>query len=327
MGLNRFTWHGGGLAAARAQFGDGPWLDMSTGINPCPWPHAGAAAAAVDWQALPDESALRGLEQAAAAHFGCAAAHVCAVPGTEIGLRLIGDLIGGTGCHAVPGYRTHAEMLRASVAVADPESADGASLVLANPNNPDGRLLTPPMLRELLHRRGDHGWLLLDEAFADAHPQASLAGDIADAQRLVIFRSFGKFFGLAGLRLGFVLGPRPLLATLRARLGAWPICAAALAVGEAAYRDGTWIADTRDALQERAASLDAALCSKGYTVGGACPLFRLVRGVDGAALFDHLARQHILTRPFADRPDWLRLGLPGDAAGLARLVKALPSHG
>ncbi|WP_062781669.1 aminotransferase class I/II-fold pyridoxal phosphate-dependent enzyme [Novosphingobium capsulatum] len=325
--MNRFTWHGGGLAAARAQFGDGPWLDLSTGINPCPWPQAGALAAAVDWQALPDESALRGLEQAAAARFGCAADHVCAVPGTEIGLRLVGDLIGGGGCHAVPGYRTHAAMLRASVAVDDLAQAHGTSLVLANPNNPDGRLLTRAMLRNLLHRRGDNGWLLLDEAFADAHPQASLAGDIADAQRLVIFRSFGKFFGLAGLRLGFVLGPRALLAALRAQLGAWPLCAAALAVGEAAYRDAIWIADARAALQERAARLDAVLRGKGYTVGGACPLFRLVRGVDGAALFDHLAQQHILTRPFADQPDWLRLGLPGDAAGLARLVQALPSHG
>ncbi len=327
MGLRRFTWHGGGLAAARAQFGDGPWLDLSTGINPRPWPHAGAVAAAVDWRALPDERALRGLEQAAAAYFGCAAGHVCAVPGTEIGLRLVGDLLGSAGCHAVPGYRTHAEVLRASVAVDDLEGADGVSLVVANPNNPDGSLLTPAMLRELLHRRGDHGWLLLDEAFADAHPQHSLAGDIADAQRLVIFRSFGKFFGLAGLRLGFVLGPRALLAGLRARLGAWPLGAAALAVGEAAYRDTAWIAAERAALPERAAGLDTAMRAKGYAVGGACPLFRLLRGVDGAGLFAHLAQQHILTRPFADQPDWLRLGLPGDDAGLARLVEALPRHG
>ena len=179
MELTRFTWHGGGLAAARAQFGDGAWLDLSTGINPCPWPHA--AALPVDWQALPDEAALRDLERAAAAHFGCAAEHVCAVPGTEIGLRLVGalltgDLPGGGGFHAAPAYRTHGDMLRGSVAVDDPLAAPAGHLVLANPNNPDGRLLTPAMLQAMLHQRGEGGWLLLDEAFADTHPAQSLAG-------------------------------------------------------------------------------------------------------------------------------------------------------
>ena len=163
MELTRFTWHGGGLAAARAQFGDGAWLDLSTGINPCPWPHA--AALPVDWQALPDEAALRDLERAAAAHFGCAAEHVCAVPGTEIGLRLVGalltgDLPGGGGFHAAPAYRTHGDMLRGSVAVDDPLAAPAGHLVLANPNNPDGRLLTPAMLQAMLHQRGEGGWLL-----------------------------------------------------------------------------------------------------------------------------------------------------------------------
>ncbi|GHC88384.1 threonine-phosphate decarboxylase [Novosphingobium pokkalii] len=325
MELNRFTWHGGGLAAARAQFGEGPWLDLSTGINPCPWPHAPALP--VDWQALPDEAALRDLERAAAAHFGCAAEQVCAVPGTEIGLRLVGALLEGRGFHAAPAYRTHGDMLRGSVAVNDLLAAPAGNLVLANPNNPDGRLLSPAMLQAMLHQRGDGGWLLLDEAFADTHPAQSLAGLVSDEARLVVFRSFGKFFGLAGLRLGFVIGPRALLARVRARLGAWPVCAAALAVGTAAYRDGAWIAQARATLAAQAATLDAALMAKGYAVQGACPLFRLLHGVDGAALFERLARRHILTRPFAEQPGWLRLGLPADAAALARLIAALPDRG
>ncbi|NKJ43733.1 cobalamin biosynthetic protein CobC [Novosphingobium sp. SG720] len=322
MELNRFTWHGGGLATARGRYGDGDWLDLSTGINPRVWPHA--AQVPVDWQALPDEAALHALERSAAGHFGCAVDHVCAVPGTEIGLRLVGDLIGEAGFHAAHGYRTHAAMLRDSVAVDDLAGADGGHLVMANPANPDGRLLPRAAMRDLLERRGRMGWLLLDEAFADTHPGESLAGDVGEARRLVVFRSFGKFFGLAGVRLGFVLGPRLLLEQVRSRLGAWPVSAAGLAIGTAAYRDAGWIAQARVDLAAQAAALDAALAAKGYAPGGMCPLFRLVRGVDGAALFDRLARQHILTRPFAARPDWLRLGLPGDAVALARLVEALP---
>lgn len=107
----RWTWHGGGVAAASAHFGGAPasWLDLSTGINPHAWP--GAAEQAIDWRALPDEQGLRALEQAAADHFGVAADHVCALPGTEVGLRLVGALLDGPVRHASPAYRTHGVMV------------------------------------------------------------------------------------------------------------------------------------------------------------------------------------------------------------------------
>lgn len=317
-----WTWHGGNLAAAKRRFGGGDWIDLSTGINPLPWPDANRIP--IDWQRLPDRDALAELEAVAAAFFGADPHHVCAVPGTEIGLRLAGRLIGGEARHAAPSYRTHSEMIAGSLAAADADLAvQGGTIILANPNNPDGRILAPEALDALLATRGDAGWLLVDEAFADCDPAPSIAARIADDRRLLVFRSFGKFFGLAGVRLGFVLGPEPFLQDLRAMLGAWPLSAAAIAIGTAAYADTDWIAAARRRLPGRAAALDAILTGAGYRPQGACPLFRLIETEAAPALFDRLVRRAILARPFADQPHWLRLGLPADDEALARLAAAL----
>lgn len=316
-----WTWHGGGLEAARRHFGGSDWLDLSTGINPHPWPIAEVPP--IDWQRLPEAPALAELEAAAAARFGVDPRHVCAVPGTEIGLRAAGCLIGGIARYLGPTYRTHGEMIPgAPIALGELDAHDG-TLILANPNNPDGRVLPPERLRELAECRSEGSWMLLDEAFADVDPACSIASAIDDAHQLVIFRSFGKFFGLAGLRLGFVLGPAPLIARIRGVLGAWPVSAAAIAIGTAAYRDTDWIEGMRLRLREDAAALDAVLARAGHRAIGDCPLFRLIEVADGMQLFEQFARRAILTRPFADQPHWLRIGMPADAAALARLKMAL----
>lgn len=319
-----WTWHGGAVEAARRHFGTGdrPWLDLSTGINPHRWP--GADAIAVDWHRLPERGALAGLEAAAAAYFGVLPRHVCAVPGSEIGLRLAGRIIGGAAHHIAPSYRTHGEMFADTAPVTPDEAIGNGTLVLANPNNPDGRIVDRAALEALL--AGRSGWLLVDEAFADCDPAVGIADRVDDDARLLIFRSFGKFFGLAGVRLGFVIGPPCILDPLRALLGAWPVSAAAIAIGAAAYRDRGWIDAMREQLYFEAAELDAMLRRHGLASRGDCPLFRLVETEDAAALFDRLARAAILTRPFADQPRWLRLGLPGGDEALARLDAAL-AHG
>lgn len=321
--MSSFSFHGGRLADAIAHFGrsDVPWIDLSTGINPHGWP--GADHLATDWQALPDARALADLEAAAAAFFGTDPAHVCAVPGTEIGLRMLGDILPGPAIHARPSYRTHGEMVPGSspVALTELTGAEKATVILANPNNPDGRITPPATLLGWLKARRD--WLVVDEAFADTSPGISLAAHVDDERRLIVFRSFGKFFGLAGVRLGFVLGPRAVITQYRRRLGSWPLAAAALAIGTAAYRDADWIAMMRIALRGQAAALDAMLARLGFTPVGACPLFRLIEVADAAALFEHLAAHAILTRPFDYNPHWLRLGLPADQAALDRLDRAL----
>ena len=318
----RWTWHGGGIEAARRHFGSGDWIDLSTGINPHPWPID--AAMSYDWQRLPDPEALSRLEAVAASCFGVDARHVCAVPGSEIGLRLTGALVGDRTRHIAPSYRTHGEMVADSAPI-DPEAARGhdGTLILANPNNPDGRVNGAAAMRTLLERRGDDGWLLVDEAFADVDPAASIAGLVNDRQKLIVFRSFGKFFGLAGVRLGFVLAPQAIVTALGERLGAWPLSAASIAIGSAAYADHDWIAATRRRLPAEAAALDVLLVRRGHRPVGDCPLFRLIEVDDAQALFEQLAQRAILTRPFADQPRWLRIGLPADADVSARLEAAL----
>lgn len=315
-----WTWHGGGLEAAKRHFGEGDWLDLSTGINPHPWPCV--AEVPIDWHRLPEPEAVAELEAAAAVHFGCDPRHICAVPGTEVALRLVGRQIGGPAHRRAVTYRTHAEMIAGSMTAELTEETRG-TLILANPNNPDGKLLEATRLRALLASRAGGEWLLMDEAFVDTHPDASLATEIDETRRLVIFRSFGKFFGLAGVRLGFVLGPRAILQPIRALLGAWPVSAAAIAIGTRAYRDSAWIAQTRTRLRTEATALDACLAVVGYRAAGASPLFRLIDTPEAAALFNHLAGQHILTRPFAEHPGRLRIGLPPSASALERLSQAL----
>jgi cobalamin biosynthetic protein CobC len=311
--LHEWTIHGGRCGPARARWPDAPspWLDLSTGINPHAWPIERASP--IDWQRLPDERALAELEAAAAATFGVPAETVCATPGSEIALRLLATLdLPRLHRYVAPGYRTHAEAFVDAEAVDASEIArigDG-TLLLARPANPQGALWPLPL---------NGVRLIVDEAFADALPGAS----ILPHPSAIVLRSFGKFFGLAGVRLGFVVAPAEDLARLRDRLGSWPVSAAAIAIGTAAYRDRDWQETMRSRLATDCAVLDQVLRGHGLAPEGDCPLFRLVRTTDAGALFERLARQGILTRPFDHAPDWLRLGLPGSDAALDRLDRAL----
>ena len=301
-----FAHHGGRLQAACDRFGGRPeeWIDLSTGINPDGWQPAEPIP--VDWRCLPDTDALMQLEKQAARYFGCDPAYCVAVPGSETGLRLLARLLDLPGLHLPLAYGTYRAAFARGDALADPLRlpARATALVLGNPNNPDGKLLTRDRLLAMLDHQERHGgWLVVDEAFADCDPGWSIAAKVSTQRRLIVLRSFGKFFGLAGLRLGFVIAPPAILAGLREALGDWPLHAGALAFGNAAYADATWIGATRRDLPRRAAALDAVLDRRGLAPQGACPLFRLITASGAGALFEPLARHRILTRPFVDRPD------------------------
>ncbi len=244
--LADWTIHGGRLSDAAIAFPDAPspWLDLSTGINPDPWP--GTAGLAIDWQRLPNAAAIAALEAAAAWHFGAGEPDVLALPGTESGLRgLRGLPLPAPFRHVAPGYGTHGEALPGSRPIpADrlvEEAALGGTILCANPANPDGRLIAVDHLLEIaaiLARSG--GWLVIDEAFIDAHPDASILPRLSGDEPIIVLRSFGKFFGLAGVRLGFAVAPPAIIAPWRAAIGSWPVSAAAIAIGAAAYADADW---------------------------------------------------------------------------------------
>jgi cobalamin biosynthesis protein CobC len=317
--------HGGRLAAARAAFPEAPspWLDLSTGLNPRPYPAPRASRA--ERARLPDPEQQAALEAAAAAAFGCAPEQVLATPGAEAAIRLLAATLEvGSVAVAGPTYGGHAAAWRAvgtPVAVVPRTEAvwvEADALVLVNPNNPDGAAMSAEALAALAGERA--GWLIVDEAFVEAEPGLSVAG--LGLERAVVLRSFGKFYGLAGVRLGFAVADPGLIARLRARQGEWPVSADAIAAGLKAYPDLAWAERTRRRLAREAGRLDRLLTAAGFEVLGGTSLFRLARAPDARARFEGLARRGVLVRPFADAPDRLRFGLP-PTAGWGRLETAL----
>jgi cobalamin biosynthetic protein CobC len=317
--------HGGRVDEAARLFPDAPlpWIDLSTGINPHAW--AGLRADFAALRRLPDPAETTALEAAAAAAFNVAdPAMVAAIPGAESGLRLLPRLIGTPSVGILaPTYGGHAEAWAAagheSCTAATPEELpDTAALVIVNPNNPDGRTLPPDRLRRLAT---ETRLLIVDESFGDVAPHLSVAPYAHD--RLIVLRSFGKFYGLAGVRLGFIIAGPAMIAQVRAAFGDWPVSAEALAAGTEAYADRDWAEATRARLREESERLDALLADARLALLGGTTLFRLCTSPHATSWFTHLARHGILVRPFAQQPDWLRFGLPGTEAEWSRLQAAL----
>lgn len=326
-----FLSHGGRLRAAAAAFPRAPypWIDLSTGINPCPYP---APVAGPDARSrLPDPESVAELEAAAAAAFGADPRAVAAVPGSEAGLRILPRLLGANSVAiAAPSYAGHEQAWRAAGAdvaelpLAALRDCAAGAVLLVNPNNPDGRVVPAAGVMELArHRAVTGGWTIVDEAFGEVAPADCVAAQAGG--RLVVLRSFGKFYGLAGLRLGFVVAEAALAAEIRAAFGDWPVSADAIVAGLAAYPDTSWAAAARSRLALDRARLDRLLQSAGLLPAGGTDLFRLVRAADAGRRFHKLAEAGVLVRPFAYQSGWLRFGLPGEEGSWLRLEAALRS--
>ncbi len=300
--------HGGGIDAAAARFGGAraDWLDLSTGINPRPYPLPAFAPDA--WTALPDRAAFAALEAAAQAFWRVPdGAAVLAAPGASALIARMPAVLSGSRVHIPqPTYNEHARAFAAQGWNVTDQAPDAS--VLVHPNNPDGRL----------HALPDTRFAVVDESFCDVTPGETL---IAHATRpgVLILKSFGKFWGLAGLRLGFLIGDPTLVARMETLIGPWAVSGPALAAGTMALNDTAWAEATRARLAEDAARLDALT---GWPVAGGTSLFRLYDVGDAVAMQDRLARHHIWTRifPWSDR--LIRLGLP-DGTGWDRLHGAL----
>ncbi len=323
--------HGGRLrhAALRCAIAPDDWLDLSTGVNPNGWPVPPVPAAA--WSRLPEDD--DGLESAAHIYYG--AQHLLPVAGSQAAIQALPYLRPRSRVAVIaPGYNEHAHAWRSAGHEVSEVAAERIAteapkvdvLVIINPNNPTGVSFTPDQLlawhAQLAARSG---WLVVDEAFMDAAPEASLAAH-CPRPGLIVLRSLGKFFGLAGVRVGFVLGERELLARLRARLGPWAVNGPARFVATHALMDTTWQHDTRARLVHDSQRLALLLTRYGLAPDGGCAHFQWLRTARAAELHEQLAQRGIFTRLY-DQPASLRCGLPGHEQDWIRCERALHELG
>lgn len=317
--------HGGNMDWAMRQYGGaaGDWIDLSTGINRVPYPVP--ALPPEVWTMLPTGAAMQDLRKAVALHYGCHAP-VVITAGAQAAIQMMPALMGRPGLARVkaPTYNEHAAVLRGAgwqvEEVAGLEALAGADLaVVVNPNNPDGNTHAPA---DLLALCDGVGRLVVDESFGDIAPELSVLPQAGRAG-LLVMRSFGKFWGLAGARLGFVFGSSADVAALTALAGPWPVAGAALEIGRVALQDQDWAQATRARLIAEIPRADALARAAGWQVAGGTALFRLYHTPDAPLAQARLARAQIWSRIFPWHRHWLRLGLPGDEGEWARLTAAL----
>ncbi|MEH6419136.1 threonine-phosphate decarboxylase CobD [Pseudomonas sp. CGJS7] len=319
--------HGGRLLRAAQRYGipAGEWLDLSTGINPEAWAVPEIPARA--WHRLPEDD--DGLIDIARNYYG--AADLLPVAGSQAAIQALPQLRAAARVGVLaPGYAEHAHAWRrAGHAV---ETASAAELfaradafdvvVLIHPNNPGGDTFERDDLLALharLAARG--GWLLIDEAFIDATPERSLCADSSRAG-LIVLRSVGKFFGLAGARAGFVCAEPDVLEALRDHLGPWSLTGPARYVLRHALADRDWQSAMRTRLIAQGERLAAMLRVHGFAPSGGSAFFQWRRDPHALQWHEALARRGILTRWF-EQPASLRFGLPGAEYEWQRLDQAL----
>lgn len=304
--------HGGNLDAACRKYGGtrADWLDLSTGINPNPYDIGAVDAHA--WHALPDQNAFATLEAAARQFWNVPDdMAVLIAPGCSSVIAQIPTLF-APGYVAIPGptYNEHEAAFRFHGWTIAGDASDAS--VIVHPNNPTGMYHGP--IPQTAVR-------IIDESFCDVDPGQSKIADVPTKGTLIL-KSFGKFWGLAGLRLGFAIGDPQLIAALRKRLGPWAVSGPALAIGTRALQDMKWADETRLSLFDAAQRLDTLLLAHVDQVLGHVPLFRTYVTEDAQELHQRLARHHIWTRVFPYNASWVRIGLPPNE-GWKRLEAAL----
>jgi cobalamin biosynthetic protein CobC len=317
--------HGGDLREAQRHYGGSDWIDLSTGINPIGYPVPPLAPDA--WHRLPEPDPA--LAAAACAYYGAPA--MLPVAGTQAAIQALPRLRAPSRITvAAPSYAEHAHhwsqhghsLRQAGYPMLDAAVGSSDVVVVCNPNNPTGALVPPAVLlgwADELGARG--GWLVVDEAFCDTAPELSVAAH-AGRPGLIVLRSVGKFFGLAGLRLGFVAAETSLLADLADLLGPWAVSGPAQQIGLMALRDSGWQQATAQRLARDGARLRALLAAYGIDAAGT-PLFHWWPEARPEAFHEHMARHAIWVRLFRQAARGIRLGLPAREGNWDRLEHAL----
>lgn len=324
--------HGGNIREAENQFGfqPGEMLDLSTGICPRPYPIPEILLDSREFRGLPQREDEEALESAFrhSLHVPNEAA-VLASPGSQA-LISLAPFLGKAVPVSIPdpAYSEHTlAWTRAGWEVdrypaGDLLSIDTPSAVVVQPGNPLGEEYNPDDVLDLVEKADSrNGIVVVDEAFADSNPSISLL-PWAGRPGLLVLRSFGKFHGLAGLRLGFAAGHDADISRLKAMLGPWPVSTLALKIGVSALADKAFQKDQREWIRERHTALKELLGRHGLDIAGGTELFAVLELEDAAGLHRDLAEAGIWTRIFEDHTNLIRIGLP-DEAGLGRLDAAL----
>ncbi|WP_068089223.1 threonine-phosphate decarboxylase [Polycladidibacter stylochi] len=326
--------HGGDLKQAIEVYGGDfeDWLDLSTGINPFSYPIDGVAEAA-SWQRLPADGALAELIETAKSTYEISpGTSVVAAAGTQTVIQLLPLLFAGFERVEIvgPTYGSYADAWQLFGKKAHlinelkmPETPNCLQ-ILVNPNNPDGRLYRA---EDILHhvdglaQRGSA--LLVDEAYGELMPSASIGTYLNGYNNLYLLKSFGKFFGLAGLRLGFFCGPVDICRVLKGLLGCWAVSGPAIAIGHKALADLRWQREMREQLHGLSQLQENVIKRQSIEIIGGTELYQLIRVREGAKLHAHLAEYKIWSRIFDYDATWLRLGLCRNSNELDRLEHAL----
>jgi cobalamin biosynthetic protein CobC len=326
--MERLFVHGGDIRSAAAIFANAPepWIDLSTGVNPVAYPISGLEADA--WERLPEPSRLAALQSAAGERYGAGADCVAAAPGTQALIQWLPRLFPAGKVAVVDStYSEHERSWCAAGATVDvvpgiSAVGDHQVVVVVNPNNPDGRLYSRRELLDLAdHLERGGRTLIVDEAFMDFEDE-SLVPELP--ANVVALRSFGKAYGLAGLRLGFALATPDRATLIRRAVGPWAVSGPAIEIGRRALLDREWLEGARRRLRDDVRWLDGALAATGFEAVGGGLLFRLVRHPRASERFERLCALGVLARPFAAEPEWLRFGVP-PLSLRPRLLEALAS--
>ena len=200
-------------------------------------------------------------------------------------------------------------------------------LVLINPNNPTGELIDSHTIKQWQLKMASHqGYLIIDEAFMDSTPEKSILSNCAN-DNLIVLRSVGKFFGLAGVRCGFVIAPDKILSLLRYHQGPWSVSGPSRWLVKQALMDKIWIEDNKKHLQKASIKLEGLLrkyLTANYPqqlIAGTV-LFKTLFLDNANLLYEQLAENGVLVR-MLDNKKGLRFGLPANEKQWQRLETVL----
>lgn len=332
--LKNMPAHGGQVRQIMQHFpaAPQPFVDLSTGISPYAYPVDHVEMG--DWTRLPEAEEEEALRQAAAKTYGVPSSDmIVAGPGTQMLIALLPLVLKVK--HVTifgPTYSGHEQSWRNAginvSIVTDFQSfeasadREGHACVVCNPNNPDGRRLSLEQLQNLLDRCArSASRLIVDEAFADFEAESVVS--LLPEDRLIVLRSFGKSYGLPGVRLGFLAASDGVASEMRTMMGDWAVSAPALSAGRQALADAAWLGQIRTCLEADSKRLNDALTRAGLFVRGCTRLFTLVSLERACDLWVFLCERGIVTRAFPERPTELRFGLPRSESGWRRLEDAL----